>query len=205
MAYTIRPAEEADATAILAVYAPFVLKTVVSFETEVPDIRAFTERIRHISAQYPYLVCLDGSTIVAYAYAHRHMERAAYGWNAELSVYVAPGHQRVGIGRTLYTCLIAILRLQNIQNLYGAVAIPNANSEMLHAALGFERLGVLHHTGYKHGQWHDVAWFEKSIGANEPSPWPFLPVTQVDADAMDAILKAGEDSLAARAPGKAQG
>ena len=31
----------------------------------------------------------EDGRVLAYAYAHRAQERAAYGWNAELSVYVS--------------------------------------------------------------------------------------------------------------------
>lgn len=45
--------------------------------------------------------------MIGYAYAHRQMEREAYGWNAELSVYVNKNHLRCGIGKALYGCLAA--------------------------------------------------------------------------------------------------
>ena len=44
-AITIRMAEESDAKALLAIYAPYVEKTAVTFEYEVPTVLEFKNRI----------------------------------------------------------------------------------------------------------------------------------------------------------------
>ena len=51
--------------------------------------------IRDRIGAYPYLVCEADGKILAYAYAHRFHERAAYQWDAELSVYVEEEHTDV--------------------------------------------------------------------------------------------------------------
>ena len=188
MNVSIRSAREADAPAILAIYGPYVRDTAVSFECRTPSLPEFAGRIRDISADYPYLVCLRGEEIAGYAYAHRQMEREAYQWNAELSVYLAQGCFRRGIGRALCGALLEILRLQNVRNVYGGVTVPNENSERLHEALGFRRLGTYRATGYKCGAWHDVAWFEKQIAPYTPDPEPFRSIRDVPAEAMAEIL-----------------
>ena len=53
---TIRVAEPGDAEALLAVYAPYVTGTAVTFEYEVPTVREFEGRIRHVLERFPYLV-----------------------------------------------------------------------------------------------------------------------------------------------------
>ena len=93
------------------IYAPYVMETTVTFEYEVPGTETFAGRIEAIAAEYPYLVCEIDGRIAAYAYGHRHMERAAYQWNAELSVYVDQGQFRRGIGRALYQAVMEILKL----------------------------------------------------------------------------------------------
>lgn len=193
----LRFVQGADAARLLEIYTPYVLQTAVSFECEPPALAEFLQRIHTISAQYPYLVCeMDGS-VVGYAYAHRQKERAAYRWNAELSVYIQPEYVRRGIGKAFYTALIEILRMQNVKNVYGGVTIPNENSEKLHEAMGFTKLGVYHKTGYKHGAWHDVAWFERHIGGAD-MPELFLPIHRLDGQLLDDILKRcgpGEESV----------
>jgi phosphinothricin acetyltransferase len=196
--FTFRLAKETDTEAILKIYAPYVKDTSITFEYDVPSAEEFRKRIEHISPEYPYIVCeIDGS-VVGYAYAHRHMERAAYQWNAELSVYIDRMLLRGGLGKALYGVLIEILKLQNVRNVYGCVTSPNENSEKLHERFGFKKLGIFHNAGYKCGAWHDVSWFEMSIGKYDNDPKPFMPIKEVDKKMIDKILNRASSALLSR-------
>ena len=186
---TLRLARETDAAAILAIYGPYIKDTAITFENEVPSLQAFTERIRGIAENYPWLVCQAEGSVIGYGYAHRHMERAAYQWNAELSIYIMKGWLRCGLGGVIHSALTSILRLQNIRTVYGGVTLPNPNSEGLIASLGFQRVGVYHSAGFKCGAWHDVAWFEKFIGEHTDDPAPFLPFRELSPEAVGEILE----------------
>ena len=184
----IRFAAEADAPALLAIYAQYI-ETGITFEYELPSREEFARRIREFGGTYPYLIWEEDGRIVGYAYAHRQAERAAYQWNAELSVYLDRSCTSRGLGRRLYGALIDILRLQGIHTVYGCVTVPNEKSEGLHQALGFRRLGTYRSTGYKCGAWRDVAWFEKPIAPYDENPEPIRPVGDIPAEALAAILK----------------
>ncbi len=175
----IRLARPEDSPGLLAVYAQYI-HTPITFECQLPSEAEFAQRILEIGAQYPYLVCQQGRQLVGYAYAHRQMARQAYQWNAELSVYLDPAYTSQGLGKRLYSLLIAILARQGVKTVYGGVTLPNAKSERLHEGLGFRRLGVYRNTGYKCGAWHDVAWFEKQIAPYQLPPQPVLPITALD-------------------------
>ena len=56
---TIRPASLSDAQAIQAIYAPYVEKTAITFEYEVPSVQEFEKRISKTIEKYPYLVAED--------------------------------------------------------------------------------------------------------------------------------------------------
>lgn len=184
----IRFANEQDANALLAIYAPYVKNTVITFEYEVPDIAEFAGRIREISSFYPYLVCEKEGRIVGYAYAHRHMSRAAYQWGCELSIYLAPNACGLGIGTALYRTLMELLTLQNVRNFYACVTLPNDRSERLHNSLGFTLSGIWHHSGYKLGAWHDVGWYEKAAGNIADAPKPLICIHDLDAETVNTIL-----------------
>ena len=94
-----------------------------------------------------------------------------------------------GIGKALYTALIKILILQNIQNVYAGIASPNPRSERLHQSLEFTKSGIYHETGFKRNQWHDVMWFEKQIGRHELDPAPFIEVGEIQSVALDDIFR----------------
>ena len=84
----IRFATVEDAEAILEIYSTYIENTRVTFETEVPAIEAFRERMERIMAQFPWIVCEIDGKVAGYAYGSRHGERAAYRWSADLSVYI---------------------------------------------------------------------------------------------------------------------
>lgn len=199
--FVLHEAEEKDAESILAVYAPYVRETTITFEYEVPSCEEFRERMRNIMEVYPYLVCEAEGRPAGYAYAHRYHERAAYQWDAELSVYVDGAYTGRGIGRALYTALMNILKLQHVRNVYGLVTSPNPPSEVLHRAMGFRLSGVSEKTGYKLGKWVDVACFEKAIGSRAGEPEPLLTFAQVNREkeeAVERILREAEEMIGGR-------
>ena len=178
-----------DTEELLAIYGQYI-DTPITFECALPSVESFTERIRSIRSAYPYIVCEEDGRIWGYAYAHRQAERAAYQWNAELSIYLDRGARGRGLGRRLYGALMELLRLQGIRTVYALVTVPNPASEGLHRAMGFRTMGVQRSTGYKDGAWRDVAWFEKPIGAYDVAPAPLRPLEQVPGEQVDRILAA---------------
>ena len=183
----IRFATPKDSAALLRIYAQYI-ETPVTFEYVLPSEREFATRIADISSFYPYLVHEADGNITGYAYAHRHMERTAYQWNAELSVYLDQSATSRGLGKTLYRVLMEMLVLQRVRTVYGCVTLPNAGSEGLHASLGFRLLGVYRNAGYKDGRWHDVGWFEKQIAPYGPDPEPIMPLSAVPPQRLREIL-----------------
>ena len=164
----IRTASEADAAALLAIYAPFVERTAVSFETTPPGVDEFAARIRKSLARWTWLVAEVDGAIAGYAYGSRHRERAAYDWSVETSAYVDPRFQRRGIGAALYRALLDALAAQGYCNAFAGIALPNAASVALHAQLGFEPIGVFRRIGRKFDAWHDVAWFQRQLREAPP-------------------------------------
>lgn len=60
----IRTASEADAPALLEIYAPYVERTAITFEYEVPSVDEFASRIHNTLQKYPYLVAEKGGRIL---------------------------------------------------------------------------------------------------------------------------------------------
>lgn len=166
----IRIAAETDAVALLGIYAQYI-DTAITFEYELPTAAEFAQRIVETQRYYPYLVACEEGRICGYAYAHRFQARDAYQWGAELSVYLDSRMLSRGVGFRLYRLLIELLKLQGVRTVYGCVTSPNPRSERLHERLGFRSVGVFRRAGFKNGEWHDVVWFEKELGAyDQPAP-----------------------------------
>jgi L-amino acid N-acyltransferase YncA len=189
----IRLASPADADGVLAIYAPVVRETPISFEWDPPTATEMRDRIEHtLQDGLPWLVCATDDRCLGYAYAARHKARAAYRWSVEVSVYIHPLARRQGVGQALYTSLFAILELQRFVNVYAGATLPNPGSVGLHTAVGFREIGVYTQVGFKHGAWHDVIWWHRPLGAHSTDPAPPLPLAQAQASpAWAAALAAG--------------
>lgn len=193
-----RRATEEDVVPILAIYAPYVTDSAITFEYDVPSEEEFRQRIRTISAEYPYFVCESDGQIIGYAYAHRHMERAAYQWNAEISIYIRQGFTGKGLGKIMCQALIDLLRLQGIRNVFSCVTIPNERSAHLHHSMEFSTEGIFQNAGYKCGKWQTIAWFRKNIAPYTNEPAPFSPISRIDRQLIDSILEKNAASLLPR-------
>lgn len=192
---TIRLATPDDAEQVRAVYAPYC-DTPISFETEPPSIEEMRGRLTRVLCQYPWLICEEGDEVLGYVYATQHRERAAYRWSVDTTVYVRQGRQRRGVGRVLYTSLLAVLPLQGYVTAYAGVTLPNPASVGLHEAMGFEPVGVYRQVGFKCGAWHDVAWFQRPLRTrmDEPPPPRTLEEVRSTSEWVQA-LKAGQSLL----------
>jgi phosphinothricin acetyltransferase len=58
-----------DAADLLAIYAPFVAHTAVSFETQVPSVQEFATRIEKELAGWAWLLSESKGQGMGYAYA----------------------------------------------------------------------------------------------------------------------------------------
>ena len=171
MPTTIRLATPEDAEQVQAIYAPYC-STPISFEAGPPGVEEMRGRLAKVLGHYAWLVCEDGREVLGYAYATRHRERAAYRWSVDTTIYVRQGRQRRGVGRALYTSLLAVLPLQGFVNAYAGVTLPNPGSVGLHEAMGFQPVGVYRQVGFKCGAWHDVAWFQRPLRPRPDDPQP---------------------------------
>ena len=195
MTRRIRLATPDDAAQIQAVYAPAcVLESHVSFEVGPPSVVEMRRRIGQILPGYPWLVSEDGDAILGYAYAGPHGDRAAYQWSVTTAVYIRPDLVRSGVGRALYTSLLAILRLQGFASAYAGISMPNPASEGLHRAVGFELVGEYRDVGFKNGRWMNSTWWQVALNGPMAAPAPPLTLDRICATpAFAAALAAGLD------------
>ena len=157
----IRPATPDDAPAVLAIYAPIVRETAISFELEPPDAMEMRARIERALR---WLVSEDAAGAVnGYAYAGKHRDRAAYQWAVDVTVYVREDFRGRNVGKALYARLFEQLTAAGYCQAFAGIALPNAGSVALHESVGFAPAGVYRNVGFKHGCWHDVGWWQKEL------------------------------------------
>lgn len=188
----IRTASADDAKALLEIYTPYVEKTAITFEYDIPTLQEFENRINRTLKNYPYLVAEQNGELLGYAYTGPFVGRAAYGWSAEVSIYLKETKRKMGIGRRLYDALEQISKAQNILNLNACIGYTETEDEHLtnnsmefHAHMGYTLVGRFHNSGYKFGRWYDMIWMEKLIGEHSDNPLPVVTFPELKDITMD--------------------
>ena len=87
--------------------------------------------------------------------------RCVYAGVAEVSVYVAAGARRRGIGKALLSALIDASEGQGIWTLQAGILPENEDSIALHERCGFRVVGRRSRLGQLHGVWRDVVLLER--------------------------------------------
>lgn len=175
----IRVATRADASALVAIYAPYVKETTITFDYDVPSEEDFAQKIAETVTTYPYLVAEEHGHIVGYAYAHAYKERAAYNWAVEVSVYVDRNKRGNGAGKQLYQALEALLKAQHVAILTACITGGNQTSILFHEKLGYREVANFPKIGYKFQQWLDVIWLQKCLTEVEGELPPFIPFSEL--------------------------
>lgn len=183
----IRPADVADAAKLLEIYRPYVENTAISFEYDVPSVEEFENRIKNTLKKYPYIVAVDNTEIVGYAYVSAFKGRKAYDWAVETSIYLKEGCAGKGYGKRLYCELEQILKKQHILNVNACIAFADTDDEYLtdnsmrfHEHMGYRLVGKFNKCGYKFNRWYDMIWMEKMIGTHTINPEPVIPFSELN-------------------------
>ena len=179
MSVVIRNATPQDAAAIVDIYAPYVLETGVTFETEVPTVENYRSRIEKTLEFYPFFVLEEDGEILAYTCAHAYHERAAYRWMCETTIYVRKDRHRSGYARMLYEKLIDALKKQGICEAVAILGCPNVPSERFHEHMGFALTATFEKMGHKLGRWYDVKFYNLILNPRAEQPAEPVPYCMV--------------------------
>jgi L-amino acid N-acyltransferase YncA len=191
----LRLATSDDAAALVAIYAPLLRDTAITFEVEPVGTDVMRRRVRTTLRRHPWLVAEIDGEVAGYAYAARHRARAAYDWSADVSVYLAPQARGRGLGRGLYTALLDLLTAQRYANALAGIALPNDASIRLHESLGFTAVGVYRAVGWKLGSWRDVGWWQVRLTSSDALPRPLIGLPDLAESRVAEALEAGARSL----------
>jgi phosphinothricin acetyltransferase len=161
MSTIVRDAVPADAPGVAAVFEPYVLGSVATFETEPPSVSAWETRL---SGQYPFVVLVVDEEVKGYAYASEWRPKPAYRYTVETTVYLSADVTGRGHGRRLMTELLKRCKENGYrQAIAVVVASPEEPSLGLHRSLGYEDAGRLRKVGWKQGQWLDTQLLQREL------------------------------------------
>ncbi|MDO9403851.1 MAG: N-acetyltransferase family protein [Polaromonas sp.] len=168
----IRDSQEADITAITAIYGHHVLHSTGTFETEPPSVADMTARRADVlSKGLPYLVAEEDGIVIGFAYGNWFKPRPAYRYSVEDSIYLAPETHGKGLGKLLLTELLTRLEAGGIRKVMAIIGdSANKGSVGVHRSLGFSQVGVVDSCGWKFGAWRDIVIMQKILGAGDSCP-----------------------------------
>jgi phosphinothricin acetyltransferase len=156
----IRSAEEADLSAINAIYNHYVLNATCTYQFTPDTDEARLEWFRRHGEKHPVTVAEIGREVVGWGSLNVFNAREAYSRTVENSVYVHHQWQRRGIGRALLGDLILRARELGHRTIIAGISAEQTASVALHEAHGFTQAGHLKEVGYKFGQWLDVLTYQ---------------------------------------------
>ncbi|MGH2476916.1 MAG: GNAT family N-acetyltransferase [Candidatus Limnocylindrales bacterium] len=156
----VRPAIAADAEPIMNIYNREVTETTSTFDLVARSLDDQRAWLAARSGAFSAIVAVDGDDgdrVVGFASLSPYKERAAYRTTVEDSVYVHRDHTGRGVGRLLLGRLVDVARESGFHTVIARIEARGAASRALHAACGFELVGVERQVGRKFGRWLDVA------------------------------------------------
>lgn len=161
----VRTAGSEDLAPLTDLYNHYVKTSPATFDLEpIPlPVRRRWMDLYADTGPHRLLVAIDEGAIAGYATSGKLREKPGYLPSVETTVYVHPERQARGIGKRLYAALFAALAGEDVHRAYAAIVLPNPASIALHAAFGFEPVGLYREAGRKFGRYWDVQWFERPL------------------------------------------
>jgi len=165
----VRQATDADVPEIQAIYAHHVLTGTGTFEEEPPPVEEGRERLAKVLGHgWSWLVAVDATGVLGYAYYTQFRDRSAYRYCAEDSIYVREDVRGQGVGKALVARLIEDATARGMRQMIAVIGdSENVGSIGMHASLGFVRAGILKAAGIKFGRWVDVVSMQRPLGRGD--------------------------------------
>ena len=164
---TIRPATDADASAIAEIYNQGILGRQATFETRLRTADDILETLRAGARRFPYLVAEVDGVVAGWASVSTYRPRECYAGIGEFSIYVHEDWRKAGVGRVLLPELIEAAERAGFWKLLSRVFPENTGSLRLAAACGFREVGTYEKHGQLDGVWKDTVIIERRIPANQ--------------------------------------
>lgn len=151
----IRKAQEKDILGLRDIYNEAILNSVATFDMEIKseeDRRKWFNE--HQPSPYALIVDERDGVVAGFASLSLYRERKAFDSTVELSVYVSPDFQGMGIGEALCREVLSIAeKNKDVHCVISLITSINERSIALHKKLGFSYCGTMPQVGRKFDQW----------------------------------------------------
>src|SRR3954451_4889823 len=152
-----------DAEALRAIYNVEVQESTVTFDLVPRSPSDQREWMTARSGAHAVVVAEDAGDVVGFASLSPYKERPAYRTTVEDSVYVDRDDQGRGVGRQLLDHVVEVAAATGFHAVMARIEAGGTASRALHAACGFELVGVEREVGRKFNRWLDVAVMQRLL------------------------------------------
>jgi L-amino acid N-acyltransferase YncA len=165
----IRSARVADLAAINEIYNHYVLHSTATFQEHPLSEQERLMWWRAHEGTHPVLVAEQAGRVIGWAAVSAYIQRCAYRFTVEDSIYLLPEACGGGLGRRLLGSLLQHADAAGFRNVLALISAEGEASLRLHAGLGFERVGLLMQVGFKFGRWIDVVLMQRRRTGESPA------------------------------------
>ncbi|SDW72321.1 GNAT family N-acetyltransferase [Roseicitreum antarcticum] len=161
---TLRPATEADCTAIAAIWNPVIRDTLVTFSPTEKTPADILATIRQKQAEgHAFFVAADATGILGFALYGQFRAGLGYAHAMEHSIALHPAACGRGFGRGLMQAVEDHARSRGVHCMIAGVSGANPDGVAFHAALGYATVATVPQVGRKAGLWLDLVLMQKFL------------------------------------------
>ncbi|MBC9798250.1 GNAT family N-acetyltransferase [Sinomicrobium weinanense] len=163
MNITFEKLQEHHLPEVKEIYDWYIKNSTATFHTESLQVNELKEFIYIGHPLYTsFLICADDKPS-GYCFFAPYKKRQAYNRTAEVTIYLKPGFEKKGIGKTALEYLEQKGRENGLKNLLGIITGDNEGSMALFRKCGYTQCACFKNVGEKFGKVLDVVAFQKEI------------------------------------------
>ena len=159
----IRAIERRDAEPTRAIYNAAVEAGLSNLDHLPRSAEQHLAWIEDHFGSYPGIVAVEGDAVLGFAGVSRYLTRSGYTTTVENSIYVDAAARGQGVGRALLEALCERAHESGFHAIIARIVTDNPASIALHAACGFDVVGIEREVGRKRGRWYDVQVMQRLL------------------------------------------
>jgi phosphinothricin acetyltransferase len=160
---TVRPAQEADLDAVLAIWNPVIRDTTITFSSEERSRATLAAMIAERRAAGREFFVADDGAVRGFASYAQFRGGNGYRHAMEHTVILGEQGQGRGLGRALMAAVEAHARAAGHHTMHAGVSGENRAGVAFHERVGYRTVGVIPEAGFKFGRWLDLVLMQKRL------------------------------------------
>ncbi len=160
--YVIRKAMDGDREQVVDIFNHFVQNGFAAYPERKADYQLF-DFLKGICREGIFYVIERGGKLAGFGLLRHHQRSDAFNRSSELTYFILPEHQRMGLGTRLLKVLAADAAGLGVETLLANISSLNEQSLKFHRKQGFKECGRFVRVGSKFGRDFNVIWMQKFI------------------------------------------